>query len=66
MERSCIESSRGIDRLECGRRELGIRLASTATRLVIMVLEYAVMVVMPMLGGLFVEGGLLDGGMYSP
>jgi hypothetical protein len=31
-----------------------------------MVLRCAVMVVMPMLGGLFVEGGLLDGGMYSP
>ena len=66
MERSCIDSSRGIDRLECGRRELGTRLAGTATRLVFMVLGCAVMVVMPLLSGLFVEGGLLDGGMYSP
>jgi hypothetical protein len=31
-----------------------------------MVLEYTVVVVMPMLDGLFVEGGLLDGGMYAP
>jgi hypothetical protein len=66
MERSCIDSGRGIDRPECGPRELDIRFASIATRSVIMVLRCAVMVVMPMLGGLFVEGGLLDGGMYSP
>jgi hypothetical protein len=31
----------------------------------IMVLRCTVMVVMPMLDGLFVEGGLLDGGMRS-
>jgi hypothetical protein len=31
-----------------------------------MVLECAVMVIMPMLDGLFVEGGLLDSGMRSP
>jgi hypothetical protein len=66
MERSYIDSGRGIDRPECGRRELSIRLARTATRLVFMVLECAVMVMMPVLGGLFVESGLLDGGMYSP
>ena len=66
MERSCIDSRRGIDRPERGPRDLGIRLASTATRLVIMVLRSAVMVVMFMFGGLFVEGGLLDGSMRSP
>ena len=66
MERSCIDSRRGIDRPERGPRDLGIRLASTATRLVIMVLRSAVMVVMLMFGGLFVEGGLLDGSMRSP
>jgi hypothetical protein len=65
MERSCIDSRRGIDRPECGPRELGIRLASTVTRSVFMVLKCAVMVVMPMLDSLVVEGGLLDGGMYS-
>jgi hypothetical protein len=65
MERSCIEDGGGIDQPERGPRDLGVRLVSTATRLVIMVLICAVMVVMPMLDGLFVEGGLLDGGMYS-
>jgi hypothetical protein len=65
MERSCIDSRRGVDRPERGPRELDIRFVRTATRLVIMVLEYAVMVVMSMLDGLFVEGGLLDGGMRS-
>ena len=63
---SCIESSGGIDWPERGSGDLGVRLASTATRLVIMVLSCAVMVVMPMLDSLVVESGLLDGGMYSP
>jgi hypothetical protein len=65
MERSCKDSRRGIDRPERDPRELGIRLASAATRSVIMVLRRAVMMVMSMLDSLVVEGGLLDGGMYS-
>lgn len=65
MERSCRDSGRGEDRPEHGPRELGIRLASTAARLMFMVLERAVMVVVRMLDGLFVESGLLDGGMRS-
>jgi hypothetical protein len=66
LERSCIDSRRGKDRPGHGPRELGIGLARTATGLVFMVLEYAVMVVMPMLDGLFVEGSLLDSGVCSP
>jgi hypothetical protein len=31
-----------------------------------MVLEYVVMVVMPMLDGLFMKGNLLESGMRSP
>jgi hypothetical protein len=67
LERPCIGRGRGIDRPECGPRELGVcLLVSTATRSVFMVLECAVMVVMRMLDCLFMEGGLLDGGMRSP
>ena len=65
MEGSCIKSGGSINQPERGPGDLGIRLASTATRLMIMVLRCTVMVVMPMLDGLFVEGGLLDGGMRS-
>ena len=65
MERSCIDSGRGIDWPQRGLRELGVRGASTTTRSVFMVLKCSVMVVMRMLDGLFVEGGLLDGGMCS-
>ena len=65
MERPCIGSSRGIDWPKHGLRELGVCLASTTTRSVFMVLKRAVMAVMPMLGCLFVEGSLLDGGMRS-
>ena len=66
MEGPRMSRGRGIDRPKRGPRELTIRLVSTATRWVFMVLEYTVVVVMPMLDGLFVEGGLLDGGMCSP
>jgi hypothetical protein len=57
---------RGKDWLERGPRELGIRFTSTAIRLLFMLSECAVMVVMPILEGLFVEDGLLDSGMRSP
>jgi hypothetical protein len=66
LERLCIGRSRGKDRPEHGPRELGIRLVSTASRLVFMVSECAVMVVIPMLDSLFVEGGLLDSSVRSP
>ena len=66
MERSCIDSGRGIDWPQCGLRELGVRGVSTTTRSVFMVLKCSVMVMMRMLDCLFVEGGLLDGGMCSP
>jgi hypothetical protein len=57
---------RGKDRLERDPRELGIRFTSTTIRLLFMLSECAVMVVMPILEGLFVEDGLLDSGMRSP
>jgi hypothetical protein len=67
LERRCVGHGRGIDRPERGPRALGVcLLISTATRSVLMVLECAVMVVMRMLDGLFMEGGLLDGSMCSP
>ena len=66
MERSYIDSRRGKDRPEHGPRELGLSLGDAATRLVFMVGRCAVVVVMPMLDGLFVEGSLLDSGVRSP
>ncbi len=66
MERSHIGCRRGKDRPGHGPRELDIRLARAVTGSVSMVLECAVMVVMPMLDGLFMNGGLLESGMRSP
>jgi hypothetical protein len=67
LKRPHIGRGRGIDRPECGSRELGVcLLVGTVTRSVFVVLECAVMMVMCMLDGLFVEGGLLDGSMRSP
>ncbi len=62
---SRMSRGRGKDQPQRGPGELGIRLASTATRSVIMVLRCGVMVEMPVLHSLLVEGDLLDGGMYS-
>lgn len=64
MERSCWDSGRE-DWPEHHPRELDIRLTSTVARLMFMLVEPAVMVVMRMFDGLFMESGLLDGGMRS-
>ncbi len=60
-----MSRGRGIDRPKHGLRDPGLCLASTTTRSVFVVLKCAVMVVVPVLGCHFVEGGLLDGGVRS-
>lgn len=60
-----MNSGRGKYRLEPSPKELDMRLASIADRLMFMVLESTVMVAMLMLDGLSMEGGLLGGGMRS-
>jgi hypothetical protein len=63
LKRASVGSRRGELRPEYGSGEVDIRLAVFVLGLVLVVVECAVMVVVPVGDGCLVESGLLQGGM---
>jgi hypothetical protein len=63
LERAHVGCRRGELRPEYGSGEVDIRLVVCVLGLVVVVLQCAVMVIVPLLDGRLVEGGLLQGGV---
>jgi hypothetical protein len=63
LERARVGCRGGEPRPEYGSGEVDIRLVVCVLGLVVVVLQCAVMVVIPVLDGRLVEGGLLQGGV---
>jgi hypothetical protein len=63
LERACVGCRGGEPRPEYGSGEVDIRLVVCVLGLVLVVLQCAVMGIVPLLDGRLVEGGLLQGGV---
>jgi hypothetical protein len=65
LERARVGCRGGELQPECGSGEVDIRLIVCVLGLVLMVLQCAVMVVIPVLDGRFMKGSLLQGGVCA-